>query len=629
MAKVQKPHSSILSAIKLSLSAYWQVRKSLVICCALAVVFRVALPYAGIYMPKVVIDLIGQQSNASHFLLVVGALALIMVALGYGKSFTDSIVDNCMGTTGIFSFMLKTIFKQINMDYEQLENPDFKAVMDKAEKAVQSNHTLAMNIPRTLVQLFSNVFGFLLYAGVIALVNPIILLVLLFCAGCNWWALARSRKYNEATREERSKLNRKYLALQNTMRDTASAKDIRMYGAFPWLKEFLSTLRKQNREAEKAVLTKQMQANLMDGAMILLRDGIAYGLLISLLLKNKLELGEFVFVFAAIGALGGWISGILVAASDLGKSAVEMADMQAMLKYPDRMNTGVGAVLPSSEALPPEIRFENVTYTYPKAEKPALRQMNLTIRPGERLAVVGANGAGKTTFVKLLCGLYLPTEGQVSYAGKPLIAYNRDELYTQFSPVFQDIHLLSTDIAGNVSQQPPDMTDCAKVSQCLALAGLSDKINSLPEKEKTLLVRAVHADAIELSGGEKQKLAMARALYKDAPVILLDEPTAALDPLAENEVYQKYAELTQGKTSVYISHRLASTRFCDRIILLDGAAEKASIAEMGTHEELMRLGGIYAHMFETQASYYQQNGAAEAERRTPGIISGEGQADGE
>ena len=167
------------------------------------------------------------------------------------------------------------------------------------------------------------------------------------------------------------------------------------------------------------------------------------------------------------------------------------------------------------------------------------------------------------------------------------------------------------------------------MTQCLKLAGLSEKINSLPEKDKTLLVRAVNANAIELSGGEKQKLAMARALYKDAPVILLDEPTAALDPLAENEVYQKYAELTQGKTSVYISHRLASTRFCDRILLIDGAAERDSIAEMGTHEELMRLGGIYAHMFETQASYYQQNGVMDADRMALRSIRQEEQTDGE
>ncbi len=628
MTETQRPFAGIRSAVKTSVSAYMQVRKSLMVCCALAVLFRVALPFAGIYMPRVVIDLIQRQADASQFLFSVGGLILLMAVLNYGKSFTDTVVNDSIGTTGIFSFMLKTLYKSIDMDYEQLENPDFKTVMDKSNKAVQSNHTLAMNIPRTLVQLLSNSLGFLLYSGTIVTVNPMILPVLLFCAGINWWALSRSRKYNEETREERSTVYGKYIALQNTMRDSASAKDIRMYGAFPWLRDFLRVLRGRNRSAEKSVLTKQMQASIIDGAMILLRDGVAYGFLISLLLQNKLELGEFVFLFAAIGSLGGWISGILTASGDLAKSAVEMADMQAMLDYPDRMNTGAGAPLPDAKALPPEIRFENVSYTYPNSEKAALRNVTLTIHRGERLAVVGANGAGKTTLVKLLCGLYLPTKGRVLYAGKPLTAYNRDELYTQFSPVFQDIHLLSTDIAGNISQQPPGLTDGAKVKKCLELTGLSEKINSLPEKEKTPLVRAVNPNAIELSGGEKQKLAMARALYKDAPVIVLDEPTAALDPLAENEVYQKYAELTRGKTSVYISHRLASTRFCDRIVLIDGAAESNSIAELGTHDELMKLGGIYAHMFKTQAGYYRKNGSADNNDKAPLDSSEEVRANG-
>ena len=610
---MKKSRGRMISALKLSLSTYWRVRKSLVICCALAIVLRVALPYAGILMPRVVIDLIMQKAEISRFLLAVSGLALMMVLLNYAKSYTDSIVNDSIGTIGIFSFFLEADFKQIEMDYEQLEHPAFKTITEKSQKALQSNHTLAMNMLRTLVQLLSNIFGFLLYAGVIALVNPIILLVLLVCAGINWRALSRARQYDEKTREERAKGEHRVRALQDTMRDPDAAKDIRMYSSFTWLSDFLTTLTKRSRAAEKSVLNREMQAKLIDGATILLRDGVAYGVLISLLLQNKLDLGEFVFVFAAIGALGGWISGILVAASDLKKGAVEMAEIQAMLDYPNRMNTGDGAELPKAEDLPPEIRFENVSYTYPEAEKPALRNVNLTIAPGENLAIVGANGAGKTTLIKLLCGLYLPTDGQVFYADKPLLAYNRDALYTQFAPVFQDIHLLSDSIAGNISQQPPELADNAKIARCIAQVGLSDKIDSLPEKEKTLLVRAVNPDAIALSGGEMQKLAMARAIYKDAPVIVLDEPTAALDPLAENEVYQKYAELTRGKTSVYISHRLASTRFCDRIILIDGTAEKDSIAEVGTHDELMKLGGIYAHMFETQASYYHKEAQADEE----------------
>jgi len=277
-----------------------------------------------------------------------------------------------------------------------------------------------------------------------------------------------------------------------------------------------------------------------------------------------------------------------------------MGDIRADHDYPDRMNTGQGVPLPTGDELPPAIEFRGLGYTYPNAEKAALKGINATVQAGERIAIVGVNGAGKTTLIKLLCGLYTPTEGEVLLDGKPVGAYNRDEYYTLFSAVFQDIHLMSSSILENISQQPLESTDREKVRECLKLSGLISRTETLPEKEDTLLVRAVHHDATELSGGEKQKLAMARALYKDAPVLILDEPTAALDPIAENEVYQKYAELTEGKTSVYISHRLASTRFCDRILLLDGSV----IAEQGTHDELMALGGIYANMFSIQASYY-------------------------
>jgi len=204
----------------------------------------------------------------------------------------------------------------------------------------------------------------------------------------------------------------------------------------------------------------------------------------------------------------------------------------------------------------------------------------------------------------LICGLYGPTAGEVLFNRKPAGDYGRDAYFSFFSAVFQDIHLLAASVAENISQQTAEITDKNKIARCIALAGLSEKCDSLPDGADTLLVRAVHPDAAELSGGEKQKLAMARAIYKDAPVLILDEPTAALDPLAENETYLKYAELTEGKTSIYISHRLASTRFCDRILLIEGN----TVAEEGTHDELMALGGTYAGMFALQAGYYTNGG---------------------
>lgn len=602
-----KKPGTFFRSIRFSLAVYWQERKSMLFLAGLSTLLRVLQPYLTILLPKLVIDQITSKATAEHFMLVAGGVAFLLVLAGYGKSRTDLIVNEAFGTIGIFHILWRQQQKRMTIDYALLEDPEVKDVYDKAYKAQYSNHSPAMNIPRMLVELLSNGMGFLLYTGLIATVHPLLLLLIFAGSAVNWWALSRARRYAEETRDVRSKLDSKLKAVQESMRDPAGAKDIRLYAAFPWLSGLMNRLLSERAKAEDQVGRRKMQAQIWDALMILLRDGAAYGFLIAQLLRGQLSLGDFVLVFAAIGALAGWISGILVAVSDLSKATVEMGDIIDYLEYPNRMNTGPGVHLPTGAALPPALSLENVGYTYPKAEKPTLEGITLDIRPGESLAIVGANGAGKTTLVKLLCGLYLPTEGEVRLNGQPVSAYNRDEYYRLFSPVFQDIHLMSGDIACNISQATPEETDLSKVRRCLKMTGLLEKVESLPDKEQTLLVRAVNPEATELSGGEKQKLAMARALYKDAPVIILDEPTAALDPIAENEVYQKYAELTKGKTSVYISHRLASTRFCDRIILLEGSR----ITEEGTHDELMRKGGAYAHMFEVQASYYQKEAAHE------------------
>ena len=254
--------------------------------------------------------------------------------------------------------------------------------------------------------------------------------------------------------------------------------------------------------------------------------------------------------------------------------------------------------------MPVDIELKNVSFKYPSAdgEKYALKNVNLKIGKGEKLAIVGANGAGKTTLVKLMCGFYYPSEGEVKLNDRAIAEYKIEEYYSLFSAVFQDIYLLPVTIAEFVSSSEKEL-DRDMVIDVIHKAGLADKIDSLPNGIDSRLMKGVFDDSIEMSGGEKQKLMLARALYKDAPVIVLDEPTAALDPIAENELYMKYNELTSNKTSVYISHRLASTRFCDRIIYI----ENGEIAESGSHEELMKLGGKYAHMFDLQSHYYKED----------------------
>jgi len=592
---------AIWHSVRYSFSILWKNSKSVYFVCALAVIMRVALPFLGILMPKVVIDQITNGVTPERFFIVVGSMALILVIVNFLKSFTDRTVDTATGIVVQTDVLFQDWDKTISMDFEQMENPEFKKAQDKAEKAMYSNRAPAVNVSKNIVELLSNSFGFLLYAATIALIHPLILVILLITAAVSWLMLSRARKYMEKTRDERSKQAKRLNALRNTLLMPEAAKDIRLYGALGWLYGLYKKQYSAFRKNERKVITKDMHAQLMDALLILLRDTAAYAFLIWLVINGRMTLGDFVFIFAAIGALAGWVSGILTAAGDLSKASIELSDIQAKQSFPDKMNTGVGISLPSGDKLPPSIEFRNVSYTYPNAEKEALRDINILINPGERIAIVGANGAGKTTLIKLLCGMYVPTGGEVLLGGSSINKYNRDEYYTLFSAVFQDIHLLASSISNNISQQTKEMTDYDKIKRSLKLSGLAEKTDTLPEKENTLLVRAVYPDAIELSGGEKQKLAMARALYKDAPVLILDEPTAALDPIAENEVYQKYAELTEGKTSVFISHRLASTRFCDRILLLDGNI----VAEQGTHDELMAQAGVYANMFNIQASYYQ------------------------
>lgn len=256
------------------------------------------------------------------------------------------------------------------------------------------------------------------------------------------------------------------------------------------------------------------------------------------------------------------------------------------------------------------IELRDVTFGYTGIEKPVFEHFNLTIPAGEKLAVVGLNGAGKTTLVKLICGFYDPDEGEIRLNGVNVKEFNRRAYYRLFAGVFQNFSILPGSIWLNVSQKAHGV-DREKALSCIEKAGLLEKIESLPKGMDSLLDKTVFHDAEEMSGGEMQRLMLARLLYRNSPVIVLDEPTAALDAIAENDVYQRYQELTKGHTSVYISHRLASTRFCDRIILI----QNGKIIEEGSHEELMELGESYAKLFEIQSKYYREGEMEDEERK--------------
>ena len=240
-----------------------------------------------------------------------------------------------------------------------------------------------------------------------------------------------------------------------------------------------------------------------------------------------------------------------------------------------------------------------MTFSYPEAETPAIDHLSLTLEPGEKIALVGLNGAGKTTLVKLLTGLYQPESGEILVDGVPVRDFDQKEYFRLVGTVFQDVSLLPFTIGENVAGR--EQFDREQVWEALDRAGLREAVNALSKGLDTSLTQKMEKDGVDLSGGQRQRLSFARALYKDAPLLILDEPTAALDPLAEADLYHKYAREMADKTGVFISHRLGSTQFCDRVVYLDSGR----ITETGTHQELLARGGAYAKLFEVQSSWYK------------------------
>lgn len=377
------------------------------------------------------------------------------------------------------------------------------------------------------------------------------------------------------------------------------AKDIRIFGLQNWLNELLDQIHNLYLDFSLRCERVEVLADMTEAILTMVRNAIAYVYLINMTLHEGLSVSEFLLYFTAVTTFTTWVMGILQEISALHKECLDISRVREFLDYPEPFKFEEGEEIAKAQEY--ELKLENVSFRYPGASKDTISKLNLTVRPGEKLAIVGLNGAGKTTLVKLLCGLLDPTEGRVLLNKRDIRDFNRRSYYDLFSAVFQEFSILDVTVAEEIAQTTKDI-DYERIADCLEKAGLTGTIEELPNGLQTHVGREVHLDGVLFSGGQTQRLMLARALYKDGPILLLDEPTAALDPIAENDIYLKYSEMTSGKTSLFISHRLASTRFCDRIIFVaDG-----NIKEEGTHDSLLALGGEYAKLFEVQSRYYQE-----------------------
>lgn len=493
--------------------------------------------------------------------------------------------------------------KKLSMFYQTYEK---KEVRDLSDRALIATQMWDGRQPLTAIisngfGIIENVIGYLLFGTVISFASPVLVPLLTIAPIVNLISVRAYNKWEYTHREKMTDLNQKLGYAEELPDDFAAAKDIRIYSMSSWLKECYYDLSAQRGKWDKQDIKRRFLSRIADLLVILIRDGGAYALLISLFLRGEITVDHFILYFAAISSFASWVAGIIDHWNSIHSNSLSICDLRDYLDYPDQDGSGEAKADDYLHEAP-EIVFDRVCFRYDGALEDTIKELSFTLRHGEKLALVGLNGAGKTTIVKLLCGLYVPASGEIRINGTPLSAFKRDDYYRLISPVFQDIRTAFYSLAETVSGQSLNDTDTERAEACMRKAGLSEKLDALPEGVFTRLDKSVNKNGTELSGGEAQKLMLARALYKDAPLLILDEPTAALDPIAESEIYQEYDQMAGNKTSLFISHRLASTAFCDRILLLkDGRIE-----EEGTHEELIKKDGAYKELFDIQSCWYQE-----------------------
>lgn len=491
----------------------------------------------------------------------------------------------------------------LSIDYEKYESGEGRKKLEAGLNAIYNGNELGMEA--FMIQfptILMNLIGIFIYSLVVFQIHWIVLAYMFVTSLVIGLFNLKVEAYDDKHQPEFLEYLSQKSALRSDIFTASNGKDIRIYHAANWLlkglKDVVALITKYRKGKYKIVTGENIGIEIF----ALIRDGAVYFILIREIAKNQITVGKLLLFIGAIAGYSIWVKGFLEGLQKIFLNKASITDYREFLEYGDIEQEDKKKEKVKNQGEMHELKLVNVGYTYIDNKVASLSNINLTIHPGEKLALVGRNGAGKSTLIKIICGLYHPTEGEMYIDGQNVKAISQQAYFKEFSAVFQDVFVFACSVADNVSCQRGSETDHQLVKSCLEKAGLYAKIETTKKGLNTMLTTNLDPEGIELSGGEMQKLMLARALYKNASILVLDEPTAALDPIAESKMYEAYSVFSQGKTSIFISHRLSSTKFCDRICFV----ENGKIEEMGSHEELLDKDGAYAQMFQVQAQYYQE-----------------------
>lgn len=578
----------------------WKWDKRILLFLAVTTLTGIALPLFGIYLPKVAVDLLIMRAEPARVLRVLGSMVgclLILQGLhGYLSKRAYYHHNECRNTF----FVQRLFLVSLQCRYSYAEDGEFYKLYRRAINSVRSGDASGTSVFFDQIpQVITGAACFFLYAGILSRLHFLVIVFLLLTSLLTYFFRHRENVCYERTKDDYAVAEKRLFYTIGECGDKRTGKDVRVYGMKDWLAGQIRRFQGEEREILKIRRRKEYETHLVSCWLNFLRDSLAYAYLILQTVQGEIGMGDFMLFFGAITGFSVWVTGLADQMGMIKTANIKMNDLRTFLDIPAEDTECAECELPDVSG-GVEIEFDHVSFAYPGSEKDVISDLSFRIGKGEHVALVGLNGAGKSTLIKLMMGMYDPTSGVIRLNGTDIAKLRKRDIYRLYSAVFQDTMILPARIDENIALRRAADVNRKRVEKVLALAGLDADFAERGITLESYMTDRLTEDGIDLSGGQEQKFLLARALYKDAPALLLDEPTAALDPLAEQEVYESYQELCRDKTALFISHRLASTQFSDWIMFL----QDGHITEMGSHEELLAAGGEYARLYELQSHYY-------------------------
>lgn len=599
---------AIRKTIAFMMKLAWKEKKSLYFLYLLKFVADALSEMKNLFLPAMLINeltlIVAGESLETHIRksIIFVIITLIAEFVSSGINQTANALINIDRQWFDRFFMELLCDKSMNMDFQYTEDPVALDIQNKAKEGMSWYSGGVVGIIDTFYYLIYNVVLLCTVVTIIAVYCPLLLPVQILAMATVMFFEMKSQKIRTNSFLKQAKSNRIFNYFLYRLSDFRFGKDIRMYDSADMMNSRTNEFAALQVDAWKEQAEGTARNEYGSDVANALRDGISYLYMGIRAIRGYINLGEFTMCVTAASRLYGSMLSIGERITQLVEKSTYAHRYLIFDELPPAKEYGTESVKEGEHT----IEFKDVSFKYPRAESYVLEHVNITIRPNEHLSVVGLNGAGKTTFIKLLCRLYDVTDGQILVDGRDIRDYSKSEYRKLFSVVFQDFKLFAFSLRdniemGNVDEDITDDKKYDRIVEVLKLSGLYEDAMKLDNGLDTTLFKSFDEHGTDLSGGQQQKTAISRALYRNAPVVILDEPTAALDPIAEYEIYRKFDTLVGNKSAIYISHRLSSCKFCDRIAVF---ADK-TIKEYGTHDELVRKpGGIYAEMFQTQAQYY-------------------------